>query len=99
MGEAFDRGETFSGLDFDKGLEVVERLRTVVPTGISMAAFALRWIQMFEAVACSIPGAKRPAQVEENAHAADLPAISERTMADVKALYDAEVRPHVHQYW
>jgi aryl-alcohol dehydrogenase-like predicted oxidoreductase len=98
-GEAFDRGETFSGLDFDQGLAVVEKLRPLVPPSMSMAGFALRWIQTFDAVTCSIPGAKRPDQVEENARAADLPAPSEETMARVRALYDAAVRPYVHQYW
>jgi aryl-alcohol dehydrogenase-like predicted oxidoreductase len=98
-GEAFDRGETFSGFDFEKGLEVVEKLRTLVPPTMSMAGFALRWIQMHDAVTCSIPGAKRPDQVEENARAADLPALSDKTMAAVRALYDSEVRPHVHHYW
>jgi aryl-alcohol dehydrogenase-like predicted oxidoreductase len=66
---------------------------------MSMAVFALRWIQTFEAVTCSIPGAKRPDQVEENAKAADLPAPSPEAMAAVRELYDAEVRPFVHQYW
>lgn len=98
-GEAFDRGETFSGLDFDQGLAVVDKLRRLVPPSMSMAAFALRWIQTFDAVTCSIPGAKRPDQVEENARAADLPAPSDETMAAVRALYDAEVRRYVHQYW
>ena len=98
-GEAFDRGETFSGLDYEKGLAVVERLRALVPPTMTMAGFSLRWIQMFEAVTCSIPGAKRVEQVEENARAADLPALSEETMVAVKNLYDAEVKAHVHQYW
>jgi aryl-alcohol dehydrogenase-like predicted oxidoreductase len=98
-GEAFDRGETFSGFDFERGLAVVDKLRPFVPPSMSMAGFALRWIQTFDAVTCSIPGAKRPDQVEENAKAADLPAPSPETMAAIRELYDAEVRPHVHQYW
>jgi aryl-alcohol dehydrogenase-like predicted oxidoreductase len=98
-GEAFDRGETFSGIDFERGLAVVDELRPLVPPSMSMAGFALRWIQTFEAVTCSIPGAKRPDQVEENARAADLPAPSVETMGAVRALYDARVRPYVHQYW
>lgn len=98
-GEAFDRGETFSGLDFETGLAVVERLRALVPPTMTMAGFALRWIQTFEAVTCSIPGAKRPDQVEENARAADLPALSKETLSAVRELYDAEVRRYVHQYW
>jgi aryl-alcohol dehydrogenase-like predicted oxidoreductase len=98
-GEAFDRGETFSGLDYEQGLEAVEALRKLVPSGASMAQFALRWILMFPAVTCAIPGARRPAQVEENARAADLPPLSEETMQSVRQVYDSLVKEHVHQYW
>jgi aryl-alcohol dehydrogenase-like predicted oxidoreductase len=98
-GEAFDRGETFSGIDFDTGLAAVEELRRIVPPGMSMAAFALRWILMAEAVSCAIPGAKRPAQVEENVAAAALPALSADAMAQVQRLYDQKLRPLVHPYW
>ncbi len=98
-GEAFDRGETFSGVDYDTGLEAVEALRTLLPPGVSLAQFALRWILMDEAVTCAIPGAKRPSQVEENVSAADLPPLSPAVLAQVKSLYDANIRPLVHQYW
>jgi aryl-alcohol dehydrogenase-like predicted oxidoreductase len=98
-GEAFDRGETFSGVDFDVGLAAVEDLRSLVPGGVSMAAFALRWILMEEAVTCVIPGAKRPLQVEENARAADLPALPAPTMAAVRRLYEERIRPLVEAYW
>jgi aryl-alcohol dehydrogenase-like predicted oxidoreductase len=98
-GESFDRGETFSGVDYNLGLDVVEQLRPLVPRGMSMAQFALRWIQMFPAVTCSIPGAKRPAQVEENVRAADFPAISKTKMAAVKKICDARIRPLTHHYW
>ena len=98
-GEAFDRGETFSGVDYATGLRVVEELRALIPAGITMAQFALRWILMFEEVTCAIPGAKSPAQVEENVAAASLPALSSETMAAVQTLYDKEIRRLVHQYW
>jgi len=98
-GEAFDRGETFSGLDYELGLQVVEDLRRLAPPGISMAQLALRWILMFPAVTCAIPGAKRPAQVDENVAAADMPPLSESTMQGIDVLYTQRVRPHVHQYW
>jgi aryl-alcohol dehydrogenase-like predicted oxidoreductase len=98
-GEAFDRGETFSGLDYDTGLQAVEELRPLVPAGMTMAQMALRWILMAPAVTCAIPGAKRPSQVEENVAAADLPPLSEETMAQVRVLYDRLVRPQVHHYW
>ncbi len=99
QGEAFDRGETFSGFDYDKGLDVVETLRPLVRPGESMAQFALRWILMFPAVTCAIPGAKRPSQAEENIAAASLPAISPETMAKIRAIYEQQVMPEVHHYW
>jgi aryl-alcohol dehydrogenase-like predicted oxidoreductase len=99
QGEAFDRGETFSGVDFDLGLRAVEELRPLVPPGTTMAQFALRWILMFDAVTCTIPGAKNPAQVEENAAAADLPPLSDATMAKAREVYDRFIREQVHHYW
>lgn len=99
QGESFDRGETFSGLDYEIGLQAVEELRSLVHPGMTMAQMALRWILMFPAVTCAIPGAKRPSQVEENVAAADLPSLSEETMAQVRAIYDRLVRPQVHHYW
>src|SRR4030066_48621 len=82
-GESFDRGETFSGVDYETGLLAVEELRPLVPAGASMAQFALRWILEFPAVTCAIPGAKRAAQVYENLAAADPPPLSPGTMAKV----------------
>jgi aryl-alcohol dehydrogenase-like predicted oxidoreductase len=98
-GESFDRGETFSGLDYEIGLQAVEELRALVPARMTMAQMALRWILMFPAVTCAIPGAKRPSQVEENIAAADLPALSEETMKQVQTIYERLVRPQVHHYW
>ena len=98
-GEAFDRGETFSGLDYELSLQAVEELRPLVPANRTMAQMALRWILMSPAVTCAIPGAKHPSQVEENIKAADLPPLSDETMNQVRAVYDRLVRPHVHHYW
>jgi len=98
-GEAFDRGETFSGIDYQTGLRAVEALRPLVPEGATLAQMALRWILKFAAVTCAIPGAKRPEQVQDNATAAELPPLSAETMARIQALYDVEVRPLVHHYW
>jgi aryl-alcohol dehydrogenase-like predicted oxidoreductase len=98
-GEAFDVGETFSGVPYEVGLEVVEEVRRLVPKGVSMAQFALRWILMFDAVSCAIPGGKRPEQVEDNCHASDLPALSPEVMKSLRGLYDERIRPHVHQRW
>jgi aryl-alcohol dehydrogenase-like predicted oxidoreductase len=98
-GEAFDRGETFSGVDFETGLRVVEQLRPLLPKGATPAQLALRWILEFPAVTCAIPGAKRPAQVAENIAASDLPSLSADAMKKIRAIYDAQIRPLVHQYW
>ncbi len=99
QGEEFDSGETFSGVDYNTGLEAVEELRGLVPEGWTMAQFALRWILMFDAVSCVIPGAKRPSQAEDNALAADLPPLSPATMERVKEIYDRRIRQQVHHYW
>ena len=98
-GEWFDRGETFSGVDFATGLQAVEELRSLVPAGMNMAQMALRWILMNDAVTCAIPGAKRPSQAEENAAAADFPPLPADTMQKIAAIYTAKIKPLVHQYW
>jgi len=98
-GESFDRGETFSGVEYDTALEAVEELRSLVPPGMTMAQFALRWILMFDAVTTTIPGAKNPAQVEDNVAAGSLPPLSPETMMRVEELYRQHVRPMVHHYW
>jgi aryl-alcohol dehydrogenase-like predicted oxidoreductase len=98
-GEDFDRGETFSGVDYDSGLQAVDELRPLVPEGWTMAQFALRWVLMFDAVSCAIPGAKTPEQVEDNVRAADLSALAPATMETIRALYNNRIRPLVHHYW
>ncbi len=99
QGEAFDRGETFSGVDYNVGLQAVEKLKAICPAEMSLSQFALRWILMFDAVTCAIPGAKRPTQAEENFSAADLPPISDETMSKVRSIYDQHIRKLVHQNW
>lgn len=98
-GEAFDQGETFSGVDYDKGLDAVEEIRPLVPDGATMAQYALRWILMFDAVTCAIPGAKNPKQAQDNTQAADLPPISDEHMEKIRAIYDKYIRADVHQRW
>jgi aryl-alcohol dehydrogenase-like predicted oxidoreductase len=98
-GEAFDRGETFSGVNFETGLTAAEELKAFVPEGNTLAQFALRWILMYPAVSCAIPGGKNPAQVEDNVAAAEMPALSEGTMERVKEIYDRSIRPEVHHLW
>ncbi len=98
-GEAFDVGETFSGVDYDTGLEAVDELRPLVPEGITMAQFALRWILMFDAVSLAIPGAKNIQQATDNAQAANIPAFSDEVMATTRQIYDKYIRDQVHQKW
>ncbi|WP_454745481.1 aldo/keto reductase [Ciceribacter selenitireducens] len=98
-GEAFDVGETFAGVPLETGLQAVEEVRKLVPAGTAMAAFALRWILMHEAVTVAIPGARNAAQAQANAAASDLPALSSDVMAAAKDIYDRLIAPHVHQRW
>jgi aryl-alcohol dehydrogenase-like predicted oxidoreductase len=98
-GEAFDRGETFSGVPYEQGLKTVEKLKEICPAGMTMVQFALRWILMFDAVTCAIPGAKRSAQADENFTAADLPPLTDKTMAEAQSVYEDQIRPLVHNYW
>ena len=98
-GAFFDVGETFAGVPYDVGLNAVERVRALVGADVSMSQFALRWILMFDAVTVAIPGAKNAAQARANAQAAGLPALSPPTMAKLRAIYDEDIRPYVHQRW
>jgi aryl-alcohol dehydrogenase-like predicted oxidoreductase len=98
-GAAFDRGETFSGIDYRTALAAVEQLRPLVPSGFTMAQLALAWILQHDAVTCAIPGGKRPAQVEENVRAAELTSLAADTMARIDRIYQAEIRPLVHHRW
>jgi aryl-alcohol dehydrogenase-like predicted oxidoreductase len=109
-GEAFDKGETFSGVPYGVGLAAVEELRTQVlepwlaeaPAGAkvaTLAQFALRWILMFDAVTCAIPGARTPEQARANAAAAGLPPLDRQSMDAVRAIYDTRIRSHVHGLW
>jgi len=98
-GEAFDVGETFSGVNYDVALEAVEQLRPLVPQGLSMPQFALRWILMFPAVTCAIPGGKNPQQVGDNCRASDAPPLSQETTEAVQKIYAGKIAPRVHQRW
>ncbi|MCJ9673375.1 MULTISPECIES: aldo/keto reductase [unclassified Neorhizobium] len=98
-GDAFDVGETFAGVPFEVGLQAVEEVRKLVPQGASMAAFALKWILMNEAVTVIIPGARNEAQARGNAAAAELAALSADVMTAIKEIYARLVAPHVHQRW
>jgi aryl-alcohol dehydrogenase-like predicted oxidoreductase len=102
-GAAFDKGETFSGVDYETGLAAVEELKSLLPPSAEgapgLASWALRWILMFDAVSVVIPGASRPEQVSENLKAADLRALTAGEMAGVAAVYDRRIRDPVHYLW
>jgi aryl-alcohol dehydrogenase-like predicted oxidoreductase len=98
-GQSFDRGETFSGVEFETGLRAAEELKTLIPEGATMAQLALRWILMFDAASCAIPGAKRPDQAEDNVRAADLPSLTDAQMTRVGEVYDQYIREQVHHRW
>ena len=98
-GELFDVGETFSGVDYESGLEAVEEIRQLLPAGVSMSQFVLRWILMFAAVTCAIPGAKRATQVRDNCQASDLPPVPQDAMAEIRRIYDARIRDAIHHRW
>ncbi len=98
-GEAFDQGETFSGVEYETGLQAVEELRQLVPEGATLAQFALRWILMFPEITTAIPGAKTPAQAEQNVQATLVPVLDPATMSRVQDIYDRLIRPQVHHRW
>lgn len=98
-GEAFDVGETFSGVDFETGVEAARALQAVTPEGATLAQATLRWILMEPAVSTVIPGAKRPGQARENARAAALPPPGDAFMETVRRVYDERIRPQVHHRW
>jgi aryl-alcohol dehydrogenase-like predicted oxidoreductase len=98
-GEAFDVGETFSGVPYEAGLEAVERLRGLVPAGQTLAQFALRWIIDQPGVSTVIPGARNASQASANTAAASLPPLSPEALAGVRETYDELIRPLVHDRW
>ena len=98
-GQEFDKGETLSGVPYELGLQAVDRLRSLAPGAASMAQFALRWILMFDAVTCAIPGARNAAQARNNADAANLPPLDPRAMEGVRQLYEELIAPAVHAHW
>jgi len=98
-GQAFDRGETFSGVDYEKGLEAVEKLRNLIPEGFNMAQFALKWILMFPEVSVVIPGAKNQVQAEDNTKTSSLPPLDEGVMEEIQKIYEASIKQDVHHRW
>ncbi|MGC8765025.1 MAG: aldo/keto reductase [Brevinematia bacterium] len=98
-GEWFDKGETFSGVDYEKGLEAVEELKKVFPQEPSLAVWAIKWVLMFKEVSTVIPGASRPEQVDSNVSASDLRSLTAKEMRKVKEIYEKYIKVDVHQRW
>ena len=98
-GEAFDRGETFSGIDYNLSLKAVDELKRICPKTMTLSQFALKWILMFDAISCTIPGAKNKFQVEENVKSSELSSLSPKTLKNVKSIYSQFIKDSVHHYW
>ncbi len=98
-GAAFDVGETFSGVDYDTGVEAAQEFAALAPPGTTPAQYALRWVIQQPGVTTVIPGARRPDQAEQNAAAADLPPLSESELAAIAGIYDRRIRAQVHDRW
>jgi aryl-alcohol dehydrogenase-like predicted oxidoreductase len=98
-GQSFDVGETFSGVEYERGLQAVEEIRKLVPGDMTMAQFALRWILMYDQVSTVIPGAKNPRQALENAKASDYPPLDQAIMSKIQWIYDEYIRDQVHHRW
>jgi aryl-alcohol dehydrogenase-like predicted oxidoreductase len=98
-GEAFDVGETFAGVPYEVGLRAVRELAPLVPSGMTMAQFALRWIIDQPGVTTVIPGARNPSQADGNAAAAAFPPLTDEQLTGVREVYDQHIRQYVHHRW
>lgn len=98
-GEAFDKGETFSGVDYETGLQAVTALQQLLPADMSLVHAALKWVLMHEAVSCVIPGASRPEQVVSNLQALDVPDLTSEQLAGIREVYDTYIKNPVHWLW
>lgn len=98
-GMMFDKGETFSGVNYEKGLQAVSKLIRLFPENTSLSHVALRWILMRDEVSCIIPGASSPEQVAVNLRAEEFPPLTEEQMTAIGKIYNDEIKPSVHQLW
>ena len=94
-GQQFNVGETFAGLPFEKGVELADKLKPLVPPGMTLADLALRWCLDFDAVSVVIPGAKDPRQAQANARASTLPPLSRELHAALATFYEQDVAAHI----
>jgi aryl-alcohol dehydrogenase-like predicted oxidoreductase len=98
-GEAFDKGETFSGIDYERGIAAVEALKKIFPGQTNLAPIALKWILQFDAVSCIIPGASNVSQVDSNISAFDVPDFTGEQLQAVQEVYDNYIKTSVHHLW
>jgi len=98
-GEMFDKGETFSGIDYETGLAAVEELKALFPNQANLASFALKWILGFDAVSTIIPGASRSEQVSANVAALDFPDLNVEQISQMNSIYEKHVKNLVHHLW
>jgi len=98
-GKYFDRGETFSGIDYDSGIEAVEELKRIAGEGNNLAQIALRWILQFREVSCIIPGASSYEQIVSNIKASELQELSKEQNKAIEDLYERHIKKLVHHYW
>lgn len=98
-GEWFDKGETFAGVPYETGIEAVNKIKTLFPEQLNFAQVALKWILMNDQISVIIPGASKPYQIDSNMEASALPDISQDKLEAIKDIYEAEIKPHVHQLW
>jgi aryl-alcohol dehydrogenase-like predicted oxidoreductase len=98
-GEAFDKGETFAGIDYEKGLQAVAELKELFPQHPNLAPIALQWILQFPEVSCVIPGASRPEQLASNLSVSQLPPLSSSQIEKMNDIYRRYLREEVHHLW
>jgi aryl-alcohol dehydrogenase-like predicted oxidoreductase len=98
-GDSFDKGETFSGIDYETGLAAVEALKKIFPGQTNLAPLALKWILQFEAISCIIPGASNVSQVDSNISALSIPDFTTEQVQAVQEVYEKYIKPSVHQLW
>ena len=98
-GDSFDKGETFSGIDYETGLAAVEALKKIFPGQTNLAPLALKWILQFDAVSCIIPGASNAGQVKSNINALNTPDFTTEQLQAVQQVYERYIKPSVHHLW
>ena len=95
----FDKGETFSGIDYETGLNAVEEIKKLFPQDVNLAAIALKWILMFDEVSCVIPGASKTEQVLSNIEALTIPELTDYQVENIQTIYKSKIKPLVHHLW